>query len=111
MDTAKDNFNLASRGTDLQQEVLFANFNQGCHSIMLATKGGYYIYSLDNVEDNYDVKLLHHSKGTDSDICLLERFFSSSCTFIVFASLKSPRKLRVYKLMKKNKENKIYDYN
>ena len=98
MDTAKYIINLANRGTDLQQEVLFANFNQDCTSIAMTTKKGFSIYALDSIEN---VKLLYDNKVTYTEICLFERLFSSA--LVVFTSLKSPRKLRVYNF-KKEKE-------
>ena len=97
MDTASVNFNLASRGTDLQGEVLFANFNQDCTSLAMATKRGYCLYALDTIEN---VKLLYDNAGTDTELCLLDRLFSSS--LVAFASLKSPRKLKVCHFKKGN---------
>jgi len=97
MDTASVNYNLASRGTDLQGEVLFANFNQDCTSLAMATKRGYCLYAFDTIEN---VKLLYDNAGADTDLCLLDRLFSSS--LVAFASLKSPRKLKVCHFKKGN---------
>ena len=94
MDTAPVNFNLASRGTDLQKDVLFADFNQDCTSITLATKSGYSIYALDSIEN---VKLAYDNNGNDTEICMLDRCLSRG--LVAFSSLKSPKKLKVCNFM------------
>ena len=91
MDTDSINVYLASRGNLLQEgEVLFANFNQDCTSLAMATKRGCCMYFLDTIDD---VKPLYDNKGNDKEICLLVKYFSSS--LVVFSTLKSPTKLKV----------------
>ena len=91
MDTDSINVYLASRGNNSREgEVRFANFNQDCTSLAMATKRGCCIYFLDTIDD---VKPLYDNKGKDKEICLLVKYFSSS--LVVFSTLKSPTKLKV----------------
>ena len=102
MDTDSVNFNLASRGTDLQKEVLFANFNQDCNALAIATKERYCIYALSNIEK---IELLYDNTETDTEVCLFDRFFSTA--LVVFTSLKSPKKLKVCNFMKEKNRKEI----
>lgn len=89
MDGAR-NYNLASHGSDHVSEVLFANFNQDCSSLAIAMKRGYRLYSLNSVEN---LEMIYDNEGETTDVCLVDRLFSSSLVAVV--SLNSPRKLKV----------------
>jgi len=84
------NYNLASHGADHVNDVLFANFNQDCTSLSIGMKNGYRLYALNSVES---IELIYDNEGETSDVCLVDRLFSSSLVAVV--SLHSPRKLKV----------------
>lgn len=80
--------NFVGQGDDPSSQLLFVNFNQDCTSLVVGTRTGYKILSLnavDKLDSIYDVG--------NEDICIVERLFSSSLVAIV--SLSSPRKLKV----------------
>uniref|UniRef100_A0AAX7UMR1 WD repeat domain phosphoinositide-interacting protein 2 n=1 Tax=Astatotilapia calliptera TaxID=8154 RepID=A0AAX7UMR1_ASTCA len=104
--------NLASQSGDAGgSQLLFANFNQDNTSLAVGTKSGYKFFSLssvDKLEQIYEcsnpeshcipgVFFLaspnQFSLATWTDVCIVERLFSSSLVAIV--SLKAPRKLKV----------------
>lgn len=100
--------NLTLEGEQLdkgsQSNVQFITFNQDYSSIAIGTKSGYNLYTLDNDID----KLQKTFQGEEhSDICIVERLFSSS--LVVIVSLLSPRKLRLYHI-KKRTEISIHSY-
>lgn len=87
-----------------QSTVQFITFNQDYSSIAIGTKSGYNLYSLDNDID----QLQRTFQDTEhTDICIVERLFSSS--LVVIVSLLSPRKLRLYHI-KKRAEISIHSY-
>lgn len=84
--------------------VQFITFNQDYSSIAIGTKSGYNLYTLDNDID----QLQRTFQDTEhTDICIVERLFSSS--LVVIVSLLSPRKLRLYHI-KKRTEISIHSY-
>lgn len=87
-----------------QSDVQFITFNQDYSSISIGTKSGYNLYTLDNGIDQLQ-RTFHDEDHTD--ICIVERLFSSS--LIVIVSLLSPRKLRLYHI-KKRAEISIHSY-
>lgn len=84
--------------------VQFITFNQDYSSIAIGTKLGYNLYSLDN-----DIDQLQRTfqDNEHTDICIVERLFSSS--LVVIVSLLSPRKLRLYHIQKRT-EISIHSY-
>lgn len=98
------NYNLASHGADHVNDVLFANFNQDCSSLAIAMKKGYRLYALNSVEN---LELIYDNEGETTDVCLVDRLFSSSLVAVV--SLHSPRKLKVCHF-KKGSEICNYSY-
>jgi len=80
--------NLAANGADPTGELLFVTFNQDKTSLAVGTKLGYKLYSLNSVE-----KLEEIHDYDKSDVCIVERLFSSSLVAIV--TLSAPRKLKV----------------
>lgn len=91
------NYNLASHGADHVNDVLFANFNQDCSSLAIAMKKGYRLYALNSVEN---LELIYDNEGETTDVCLVDRLFSSSLVAVV--SLHSPRKLKVCHFKKRS---------
>lgn len=87
-----------------QSNVQFITFNQDYSSIAIGTKSGYNLYALDK-----DIDKLERTFQDDehTDICIVERLFSSS--LVVIVSLLSPRKLRLYHI-KKRTEISIHSY-
>lgn len=101
--------NLTLEGEKLDKQgsrsnVQFITFNQDYSSISIGTKLGYSLYTLDNDID----QLQKTFQGVEhTDICIVERLFSSS--LVVIVSLLSPRKLRLYHI-KKRTEISIHSY-
>lgn len=87
-----------------QSNVQFITFNQNYSSIAIGTKSGYNLYTLGNDIDQLQ-KTFQDEDHTD--ICIVERLFSSS--LVVIVSLLSPRKLRLYHI-KKRTEIGIHSY-
>lgn len=85
-------------------DVQFISFNQDYSSIAIGTKTGYNLYTLDNDIDQLQ-KTFQGNEHTD--ICIVERLFSSS--LVVIVSLLSPRKLRAYNF-KRKAEISIHSY-
>jgi len=83
-------FNLANYNLEQNKEVLFANFNQDCSALAVATKKGYRLYSLNSVEN---VELIYDNNEETTNIYLIDRLFSSS--LIAMVSIHSPRRLKV----------------
>lgn len=79
-----------------QSNVQFITFNQDYTSIALGTKTGYHLYTLENDVDH--LQRTFHDDG-HTDICIVERLFSSS--LVVIVSLLSPRKIRLYHIKKR----------
>ena len=85
------NINLASHGTNYaENDILFANFNQTCTSVVVGSRNGYKVYHISSV-DNLD--LIFDNQGKTKDISLVDRLFSSSLVAIV--SMAAPRTLVV----------------
>ena len=95
MDTAKAKVNLASGGTDLQQEVLYVNFNQDSISCALTTKRGCCIYALKSTDD---IPLIYDKKENSTDLLLFDLVFADS--IFLFASLDLSGTLKVCHLEK-----------
>nr|XP_039272035.1 WD repeat domain phosphoinositide-interacting protein 2-like [Styela clava] len=75
---------------DGSNPILFINFNQDFTSLSIGSKYGYKLYtvnSVDNLEKIYD------NASETTDVCIVERLFSSSLVAIV--STNAPRKLKV----------------
>jgi len=87
-----------------QSQVQFITFNQDYSSIAIGTKTGYYLYSLENDIDQLQRTFQDRDQ---TDICIVERLFSSS--LVVIVSLLSPRKLRLYHIRKKT-EISVHSY-
>lgn len=98
------NLTLEGESKGSQSNVQFITFNQDYSSIAIGTKSGYNLYTLDN-----DIDQLHRTFHDEehTDICIVERLFSSS--LVVIVSLLSPRKLRLYHI-KKRTEISIHSY-
>nr|XP_002129261.1 WD repeat domain phosphoinositide-interacting protein 2 [Ciona intestinalis] len=85
------NYNLGSRGSEhLTRGILFANFNQDCTSLAVGTKQGYKLFAINSVDG---LEVIYDNEGETTDVCLVDRLFSSSLVAIV--SVSSPRKLKV----------------
>uniref|UniRef100_H2YLW7 Uncharacterized protein n=1 Tax=Ciona savignyi TaxID=51511 RepID=H2YLW7_CIOSA len=78
----------------LASDLLFANFNQDFTSLAVGGRYGYRILALNSVDNLEEI----HSEEI-SDVCLVERLFSSS--LVAHVSLASPRKLKVCHFKKK----------
>lgn len=93
-----------SQSNGSQSTVQFLTFNQDYSSIAIGTKSGYNLYTLNN-----DIDQLQRTfqDNEHTDICIVERLFSSS--LVVIVSLLSPRKLRLYHI-KKRTEISIHSY-
>nr|XP_009858048.1 WD repeat domain phosphoinositide-interacting protein 2-like isoform X1 [Ciona intestinalis]XP_009858049.1 WD repeat domain phosphoinositide-interacting protein 2-like isoform X1 [Ciona intestinalis] len=78
----------------LASDLLFANFNQDFTSLAVGGRYGYRILGLNSVDQLEET----HSEEM-SDVCLVERLFSSS--LVAHVSLTSPRKLKVCHFKKK----------
>lgn len=87
-----------------QSNVQFITFNQDYSSIAIGTKSGYNLYALD---DDIDQLQRTFQDTEHTDICIVERLFSSS--LVVIVSLLSPRKLRLFHI-KKRTEISIHSY-
>lgn len=87
-----------------QSNVQFITFNQDFSSIAIGTKTGYNLYELGDDIDQLQKKF---QDNEHTDICIVERLFSSS--LLVIVSLLSPRKLRLYHI-KKRTEISIHSY-
>ena len=89
---------------DSQTSVQYITFNQDYSSIAIGTKSGYDLFTLENDIDQLQrtFRDIEHT-----DICIVERLFSSS--LVVIVSLLSPRKLRLYHIKKKT-EISIHSY-
>lgn len=86
-----------------QSNVQFIAFNQDYSSIAIGTKAGYNLYTLEEID-----QLQRTFRDNDhTDICIVERLFSSS--LVVIVSLISPRKLRLYHI-KKRTEISVHSY-
>lgn len=86
--TARE-MNLTSQHADPNSNLLFGNFNQDFTSLAVGTKIGYRLFSLSSVDKLEQI----YENAETSDICIVERLFSSSLVAIV--SLSAPRKLKV----------------
>ncbi|CAK8676807.1 WD repeat domain phosphoinositide-interacting protein 2-like [Clavelina lepadiformis] len=85
------NFNLASHGTSNSRNgILFANFNQDCTSLAVGSASGFQLYALTSVDN---LELIFDNQGETTEVCLVDRLFSSSLVALV--SITSPRKLKV----------------
>lgn len=84
------NYNLASQGSSQRRDILFANFNQDFTSLAVGTESGYKLYAFNSVDN---LELIYDNEGETTEVCLVDRLFSSSLVAIV--SLTSPRKLKV----------------
>ncbi|KRZ75641.1 WD repeat domain phosphoinositide-interacting protein 2 [Trichinella papuae] len=77
------------------EEILTLAFNQDATSLAVGTSNGYRLYTLGQV-DELDLLL----ENTDnSDVCIIERLFSSS--LVTSVSLSAPRKLEICHFLKK----------
>lgn len=87
-----------------QSDVQFITFNQDNSSISIGKKSGFTLYTWENDID----RLRRTFQDSDhTDVCIVERLFSSS--LLVIVSLLSPRKLRLYHI-KKRAEICIHSY-
>ncbi|KRX71928.1 WD repeat domain phosphoinositide-interacting protein 2, partial [Trichinella sp. T6] len=77
------------------EEVLTLAFNQDATSLAVGTSNGYRLYTLGQV-DELDL-LLENTEN--SDVCIIERLFSSS--LVTSVSLSAPRKLEICHFLKK----------
>ena len=85
------NNNLASHGTNYSEnDILFANFNQNCSSVVVGSRNGFKVFHITSVDS---LELIFDNKGEIKDVSLVDRLFSSSLVAIV--SMASPRKLIV----------------
>lgn len=88
-----------------QSNVQFISFNQDYSSIAIGTKTGYNLYAFEN--DSIDQLKKQFQDEEHTDICIVERLFSSS--LVVIVSLLSPRRLRLYHI-KRTAEISLHSY-
>ncbi|CAG0888287.1 unnamed protein product [Cyprideis torosa] len=82
------NFLRDGDGGESTNGFYFVTFNQDSTSLIVGTRNGYRIYSLNSAED---VELIYESPP--EEICGVERLFSSSLISVV--SVNAPRRLRI----------------